>query len=167
MSAPSFLMVMAMLAIVLGAMGVAMRVLRRYAMTNASRKGSVKMEIIQRLSLGQRQGLAVVRIGTRVLAVSMGEGGVHQVAELSDADLASTDAAKATGSAPIHALADGIRKLVLIRGNGEATAKYTAGGVLDGAAASRSSKDGKRISYVAPMEDFQAVLSMAMAGGTK
>jgi flagellar biogenesis protein FliO len=168
-SAPSFLMVMAMLAIVLGAMGVAMRVLRRYAMTNASRKGSVKMEIIQRLSLGQRQGLAVVRIGTRVLAVSMGEGGVHQVAELSDADLASTtDAAKATGSAPIHALADGIRKLVLIRGNGEATAKYTAGGVLDGAAASRSgSKDGKRISYVAPMEDFQAVLSMAMAGGTK
>jgi flagellar biogenesis protein FliO len=161
-------MVMAMLAIVLGAMGVAMRVLRRYAMTNASRKGSVKMEIIQRLSLGQRQGLAVVRIGTRVLAVSMGEGGVHQVAELSDADLASTDAAKATGSAPIHALADGIRKLVLIRGNGEATAKYTAGGVLDGAAASRSgSKDGKRISYVAPMEDFQAVLSMAMAGGTK
>jgi flagellar biogenesis protein FliO len=169
-SAPSFLMVMAMLAIVLGAMGVAMRVLRRYAMTNASKKGSVKMEIIQRLSLGQRQGLAVVRIGTRVLAVSMGEGGVHQVAELGDADLASTaDAAKATGSAPIHALADGIRKLVLIRGNGDTTAKYTAGGVvLDGVAASRDGgKDGKRISYVAPMEDFQAVLSMAMAGGTK
>jgi len=169
-SAPSFLMVMAMLAIVLGAMGVAMRLLRRYAVTNASKKGSVKMEIIQRLSLGQRQGLAVVRIGTRVLAVSMGEGGVHQVAELGEADLASTaDAARGAASAPIHAIADGIRKLVLIRGNGEATAKYTSGGtVLDGSAAGRSGKkDGKRISYVAPMEDFQAVLSMAMAGGTK
>lgn len=170
MSAPSFLMVMAMLAIVLGTMGVAMRLLRRYAMTNASKKGSVKMEIIQRLSLGQRQGLAVVRIGTRLLAVSMGDGGVHQVAELSEADLAATaDAGRAAGSAPIHALADGIRKLVLIRDNGEATAKYTSGGVvLDGSAASRNDrKDGKRISYVAPMEDFQAVLSMAMAGGTK
>ena len=170
MSAPSFLMVMAMLAIVLGAMGIAMRVLRRYAMTNASKKGSVKMEIIQRLSLGQRQGLAVVRIGARVLAVSMGEGGVHQVAELNESDLApASDAARTMGSAPIHAIADGIRKLVLIRGNGEATTKYTAGGmVLDGTAASRTGKkDGKRISYVAPMEDFQAVLSMAMAGGTK
>ena len=170
MSAPSFLMVMAMLAIVLGAMGIAMRVLRRYAMTNASKKGSVKMEIIQRLSLGQRQGLAVVRIGARVLAVSMGEGGVHQVAELNESDLApASDTAKAAGSAQIHAIADGIRKLVLIRGNGEATTKYTAGGVvLDGTSASRNGKkDGKRISYVAPMEDFQAVLSMAMAGGTK
>jgi len=169
-SAPSFLMVMAMLAIVLGAMGVAMRLLRRYAVTNASKKGSVKMEIIQRLSLGQRQGLAVVRIGTRVLAVSMGEGGVHQVAELADADLASAaDATKASGSAPIHALADGIRKLVLIRGNGEEAAKYSSGNAaLDGSPAGRNvRKDGKRISYVAPMEDFQAVLSMAMAGGTK
>lgn len=170
MSAPSFLMVMAMLALVLGAMGVAMRVLRRYAMTNASKKGSVKMEIIQRLTLGQRQGLAVVRIGTRVLAVSMGDGGVHQVAELSEADLASPpDASKTTASAPIHAIADGIRKLVLIRGNGDAEAKHATGVASAGATTTERGvkKDGKRISYVAPMEDFQAVLSMAMAGGNK
>jgi flagellar biogenesis protein FliO len=161
-NATSFLMVMAMLALVLGAMGVVLRVLRRYAVTNASAKGRVKMEVIQRLSLGQRQGIAVVRIGARVLAVSMGDGGINQIAELSESDLTvATDAAHATGSAPIHAIADGIRKLVLIRGNG-------ADGVGNGAAkADAVVKNAKRISYVAPMEDFQAVLSMAMAGGAR
>ncbi len=163
MSATSFLMVMAMLAIVLGAMGVAMRVLRRYAMNNASAKGSIKMEIIQRLSLGQRQGIAVVRVGTRVLAVSMGDGGVHQVAELSEDDVAfSHDAAKGLGSAPIHAIADGIRKLALVRGNG-APAHTQASGTATG----RDGKQGaRRIPYVAPIEDFQTVLNMTLRGAT-
>lgn len=160
MSAPSFLMVMAMLAIVLGAMGIALRILRRYAMTSASTKGSVKMEIIQRLTLGQRQGLAVVRIGTRILAVSMGDGGVHHVAELSEADVACAAAGATTlGSAPMHAIADGIRKLVLVRGSNDAKDATGAGTPARGA-----KKNAKRISYVAPIEDFQAVLSMAMAG---
>ncbi|MEO7218652.1 MAG: flagellar biosynthetic protein FliO [Gemmatimonadaceae bacterium] len=160
MSAPSFLMVMAMLAVVLGAMGIALRVLRRYTLAGASRKDGVKMEVIQRLTLGQRQGIAVVRIGSRVLAVSMGDGGVHQVADLTETDIASsaTNAAPAPGSAPMHAIADGIRKLALIR-NTEPP---------DEPAAARSAKkNGKRISYVAPIEDFQAVLSMAMAGGAR
>lgn len=159
MSAPSFLMVMASLALVLGAMGVAMRLLRRYAMANSSAKGNVKMEIIQRLSLGQRQGIAVVRIGTRTLAVSMGDGGVHQVAELSEDDLAFASAPKkAFEAAPIHALADGIRKLALIRGNGGTERIRVA------PAAGESKHDVRRIPYVAPIEDFQAVLSMALGG---
>ena len=159
MSAPSFLMVMASLALVLGAMGIAMRLLRRYAMANSSAKGIVKMEIIQRLSLGQRQGIAVVRIGTRTLAVSMGDGGVHQVAELSEDDLAfATETRKAFEPVPIHAIANGIRKFALIRGNSgpkrSAATKRTA-----------ESKQGvKRIPYVAPIEDFQTVLSMALGG---
>jgi flagellar biogenesis protein FliO len=159
-SAPSFLMVMAMLAIVLGAMGIALRVLRRYALAGASRKDGVKMEVIQRLTLGQRQGIAIVRIGSRVLAVSMGDGGVHQVADLSETDIGSA-AHAAAGSAPRHPIADGIRKLALIRGNGgkEApVAQPTARG---------AKKNASRISYVAPIEDFQAVLSMAMAGGVR
>lgn len=163
MTAPSFLMVMAMLAIVLGAMGIALRVLRRYAMTSASAKGSVKMEIIQRLTLGQRQGIAVVRIGTRVLAVSMGDGGVHQVAELTDADVASSaEGAAASGSAPIHAIADGFRKLVLVRGNAA-----TKGSLDAERPTLEATKNGQRISYVAPIEDFQAILSMAMGAGVQ
>lgn len=160
MSAPSFLMVMAMLAVVLGAMGIALRVLRRYTLAGASRKDGVKMEVIQRLTLGQRQGIAVVRIGSRVLAVSMGDGGVHQVADLTETDIASgaVNATVAPGSAPMHAIADGIRKLALIR-NTEPSEEL--------AAARSAKKNGKRISYVAPIEDFQAVLSMAMAGGAR
>ena len=162
MSAPSFLMVMAMLALVLGAMGIAMRVLRRYAMANASAKGAVKMEIIQRLSLGQRQGLAVVRIGSRVLAVSMGDGGVRQVAELTEADLAiSSHGARGVSNAPMHAIADGLRKLVLIRGSAES--KKINGTIS--AITSGGNTGEKRIPYVAPMEDFQTVLNMALAGG--
>lgn len=162
MSAPSFLMVMAMLAVVLGVMGIALRVLRRYAMAGASRKAGVKMEIIQRLTLGQRQGIAVVRIGSRILAVSMGDGGVHQVADLTETDIASTmEEASAASSAPMHAIADGIRKLALIRSS-EATEHADKPAVARGA-----KKDSKRVSYVAPIEDFQAVLSMAMAGGAR
>ncbi|MEO7103722.1 MAG: flagellar biosynthetic protein FliO [Gemmatimonadaceae bacterium] len=161
MTATSFLMVMAMLAIVLGAMGVALRILRRYSMAGAAGKGSVKMEIIQRLTLGQRQGLAVVRIGTRVLAVSMGDGGVHQVAELTEADISTV--ASATGvldAAPVHALANGIRRLALVGSKSEQKQ------IIDAGTSARGTKKGtKRISYVAPLEDFQAVLSMAMAGG--
>jgi flagellar biogenesis protein FliO len=156
-SASQFLMIMAMLALVLGVMGITMRILRRYTMAKTSAKGSVKMEIIQRISLGQRQGLAVVRIGTHLLAVSMGDGGVHQVAELSDNDLVGGSADAKASVAPIHAFADGIRKLALVRGN--------AGSKSDPAQATRNGKNAPRISYVAPMEDFQAVLSMAMAGG--
>ena len=153
-------MVMAMLALVLGAMGIVMRMLRKYAMANASGKSRVKMEIIQRLSLGQRQGVAVVRIGGRILAVSMGDGGVHQIAELTEADLAQPEEAKGTASVQIHAIADGIRKLGLIRGNADAKPAAVSEKRANG-------NDARRVSYVAPMEDFQAVLSMAMAGGTR
>jgi flagellar biogenesis protein FliO len=161
MTATSFLMVMAMLALVLGAMGIALRVLRRYAVTNASASGGVQMQVIQRLSLGQRQGLAVVRIGTRVLAVSMGDGGVHQVAELIEDDLASAGGASgAVSPAPIQAIAKSIRKLALVRGNDDD--RDASAGTLQ-----RSRSEVQRIPYVAPLEDFQTVLSMALGGGAQ
>jgi flagellar biogenesis protein FliO len=161
MTATSFLMVMAMLALVLGAMGIALRVLRRYAVTNASASGGVQMQVIQRLSLGQRQGLAVVRIGTRVLAVSMGDGGVHQVAELVDDDLASAGGAPgAAGTASIQAIAKSIRKLVLVRGDDDDRD-------VSAAMLQRSKSEVQRIPYVAPLEDFQTVLSMALGGGAQ
>lgn len=150
MSATSFLTVMLMLAIVLGAMGVALRVLRKYAVGGASANGAVKMEILQRLALGQRQGIAVVRIGQRLLAVSMGDGGVHPVAELDENDLAAVNG-DATGAAAATTakIAGGLRKLALLQG-GKSEPEPT-----------------ERISYIAPIEDFQAVLSMAMGGGTR
>jgi flagellar biosynthetic protein FliP len=41
------------------------------------------MTVIDRTSLGPRQGLAAVRIGERVVVVSIGDGGVHHVTDLS------------------------------------------------------------------------------------
>lgn len=151
MNATSFLTVMFALAVVLGAMGVALKFLRRYAMGGSVAGSTVKMEVIQRLTLGQRQGLAVVRIGSRVIAVSMGDGGVHAVAELDENDLAVAPSVGAETAAAAKGIADGLRKLALLRG--DAPAKVTAAPA--------------RIDYVAPMEDFEAVLSMAMGGSAR
>lgn len=148
MSATSFLTVMVMLAVVLAAMAVALRVLRRYAVGNAATSGNLRMEVLQRLTLGQRQGIAVVRVGQKVLAVSMGDGGIHPIAELDESDLAP---AADGGAAVIPAgITNGLRKLALLK---------------SGAREERT--EVTRISYVAPMEDFEAVLSMAMGGGTR
>lgn len=148
MSATSFLTVMFALAIVLGAMGVALRFLRRYTMAGSVAGSALKMEVVQRLTLGQRQGLAVVRIGSRVFAVSMGDGGVHTVAELDESDLVATPEASSIAAAP-KKIADGLRKLALLRNDAPAEPA------------------SPRIDYVAPMEDFNAVLSMAMGGSAR
>lgn len=152
MSGTSFLTVMVMLAVVLAAMGVALRFLRRYTMGASGTEQGLRMEIVQRLTIGQRQGIAVVRIGSRLLAVSMGDGGVHPIAEIDESDLAvlgteTTPAATAAVSALTSKLGK-LRKLALVRG---------------GAAEPTPA----RINYVAPMEDFEAVLSIAMGGGAR
>lgn len=152
MSGTSFVTVMVMLGVVLVAMGVALRFLRRYTMGVAGSGSALKMEVVQRLTLGQRQGIAVVRIGSRFLAVSMGDGGVHPIAEVDESDLtvlaeATTPAATAAVSALTSTLGK-LRALSLVRGN--ATEPAPA-----------------RINYVAPMEDFEAVLSIAMGGSAR
>jgi flagellar biosynthetic protein FliP len=42
------------------------------------------MEVVQRLALGPKQGIAVIRVGERVVAVSVGEGGVNRLFELEE-----------------------------------------------------------------------------------
>ena len=41
-----------------------------------------RQQVVHRLPLGPRQGLAIVRIGEQLVAVSVGEGGVRPVLEL-------------------------------------------------------------------------------------
>lgn len=131
------------LALVLGIMGIALKVLRRYTMGAASSKGTMQMEVVQRLSLGQRQGIAVVRIGTRLLAVSMGDGGIHPIAELNPSDLPATPAAEPT------------RDVLNLRAMTTSIMKSTR-------QVKEKTAQASRVSYVAPMEDFQAVLNMTM-----
>ena len=76
------------LAIVLGLLAITLRVVRRMAIGPATGRAQLNMEILRRIPLGPRQGIAVVRIGTQTVAVSVGDGGVRQLLVLEPEDLA-------------------------------------------------------------------------------
>jgi flagellar biosynthetic protein FliP len=76
------------LAIVLGLLAVTLRVVRRMAIGPATGRAQLRMEVLRRIPLGPRQGIAVVRIGTQTVAVSVGDGGIRQLLVLEPEDLA-------------------------------------------------------------------------------
>lgn len=175
MSAGSMMSVALTLAVVLGLMGVSLKLLRKYTLGGGARNGAVKMEVLQRVTLGQRQGIAVVRIGTRVLAVSMGDGGVHPVAEL---DAAEVTADAATGMTTVQSaakLADSLKSIIPAlptRKTATALDMTDVANVADVAVpvpamTTVKADEPQRISYIAPIEDFQAVLNMAMSGAAR
>jgi flagellar biosynthetic protein FliP len=106
-STGSLLGVVGTLALVLGLMALALRLLRRFAAHGSVKRGRLPLEVVQRVSLGPKQGIAVVRIGERVLAVSLGEGGVRPLAELGEAEraLLAAPARSESGSALVPAAA--------------------------------------------------------------
>lgn len=77
-----FLALGAVLALLVGAL----RVLKRYAPAAGAGRARLPLEVIQRASLGPKQGVAVVRVGSRVLVVGTGEGGLTALTELDGAD---------------------------------------------------------------------------------
>jgi flagellar biosynthesis protein FliP len=90
------------LALVLGLVGVAARLLQRFAGRIGSGRSGLPLEVVQRVALGPKQGVAIVRIGERAIAVSMGEGGVHTLLEL---DEEARRALEAPVQPAIHSLA--------------------------------------------------------------
>ena len=85
------------LALVLGLLLIALRYLKRFAPGAGAGNGKMQLEIVQRLSLSPKQGIAVVKFGDRLIAVSMGDGGVHPLVEL-DAPVAGATAPVLTPS---------------------------------------------------------------------
>jgi flagellar biosynthetic protein FliP len=81
--------------LVFALLGLSLRLLQRFGPGTVSGPGRVRMELVQRIALSPKQGIAVVRIGDRVLAVSTGEGGVRPLAELEEEELESAPAAPA------------------------------------------------------------------------
>src|SRR6185436_6401760 len=71
------------LGFVLALLGIALKLLRRFAPTSST-NSRLRMEVVQRLALGPKQGIAVVRIGRQVVAVSVGEGGVNRLFDLDE-----------------------------------------------------------------------------------
>jgi flagellar biosynthetic protein FliP len=88
------------LALVLGVLALAMRLLRRFSTLRIGGRSRLPFEVVQRIPLAPRQGLAVVRIGERALVVSVGDGGVRAVTELTDEERAALIA-----PAPAHSVA--------------------------------------------------------------
>jgi flagellar biosynthetic protein FliP len=78
--------ILAALAFVLGLIALAVWALTRVGAGAFTGRQRLPVEVVQRLPLGPKAGLAVVRVGEKVLVVSMGEGGVHAVCDLDEAD---------------------------------------------------------------------------------
>ena len=77
----SMMGVLLTLGFVLALLGVVLKLLRKFAPTSTT-GARLRMEIVQRLALGPKQGIAVIRVGDRHVAVSVGEGGIHRLFEL-------------------------------------------------------------------------------------
>ncbi len=108
MSFGSFLGVLGMLGLVLGLLLLTLRLLKKISPTIGGAGGRLPMEVVQRLPLGPRQGIAVVRVGGSVMAVSVGDGGVRHLADLTEADLATVPVA--TTSTPTVAFTTQLAK---------------------------------------------------------
>jgi flagellar biosynthetic protein FliP len=86
------------LGFVLALLGIALKLLRRFAPTSTT-NAKLRMEVVQRLALGPKQGIAVIRVGERLVAVSVGEGGINRLFELEEAEVAAAErSAVAVGS---------------------------------------------------------------------
>ncbi len=96
MTLGSSLSVLAALGFVLVLLGVALKFLRAFA-PGASSRGRMRMRVVQRLSLGPKQGIAVVQIGRRHIAVTVGDGGVNRLFQLEE-DEAAEFTAEVTGA---------------------------------------------------------------------
>ena len=77
------------LGFVLALLGIALKLLRRFAPTSTT-GARLRMEIVQRLALGPKQGIAVIRVGERLVAVSVGDGGIRRLFELDEAEVPAT-----------------------------------------------------------------------------
>ena len=83
------------LGFVLILLGLSLKLLQRLAPGSANGRVRIPMEVVQRLSIGPKQGVAVVRIGERYVAVSTGEGGMRRLLELGDEEAAAITASAA------------------------------------------------------------------------
>jgi flagellar biosynthetic protein FliP len=78
--------VLAALAFVLGLGALCLWGLKRWGAGSLAAKTRVPVEVVQRVPLGPRTGLTVVRVGEKVVALSVGENGVSTLFELDEHD---------------------------------------------------------------------------------
>ena len=77
MSAGGYIGMLATLAFVLGLVMLVARLAKKFLPNAVSATGSGAFAVVQRIPLGQRQGIAIVQRGDLLIGVSVGEGGVR------------------------------------------------------------------------------------------
>ena len=82
----SALGVFAGLAVTVGTLLIGLRTLRRVTDRMSHGKQKLPVRLIQRCPVGPRQAVGLLRVGERVLVVSMVEGGIHLLTELGEDD---------------------------------------------------------------------------------
>ena len=80
------LSVVAALAFVLGLGVLCIWALKKWGSGAIKGRQRLAVEVVQRVPLGPKTGLAVVRVGEKVMAISVGEGGIRTLFELDEAD---------------------------------------------------------------------------------
>ena len=75
------------LALTAGMLILVLHLMRRWSDRVAVSQRGVALELLQRISVGPRQGVALLRVGDRVLVVSMVENGIELLTELKGEDL--------------------------------------------------------------------------------
>ena len=96
------------LAAVLALLAVAIVVLKRFRSFSARSDSRVPLRLVKKVALGPKQGVGLLRVGDRILVISLGDGGTRLLAELEGADLAEaledTEAAAKPRRSPGRAL---------------------------------------------------------------
>lgn len=84
---PSMLGMFAALAVTVGLLVLVLHLVRRWSGTGGLRGDALPLEVLQRTSVGPRQGVALLRVGRRVFVVSVAEAGTRVLTELAGDDL--------------------------------------------------------------------------------
>ncbi|MDH5588462.1 MAG: flagellar type III secretion system pore protein FliP [Gemmatimonadota bacterium] len=103
---PAALGVFAALAFVLGLVVILAQVARRVAPRSGGSNQHTRIEVLSRVGLAPRQGLATVRVGGRTALVSYGDGGVRYLLDV-DLDEAGKAAEDDASAAPEATSVDG------------------------------------------------------------
>jgi flagellar biosynthetic protein FliP len=93
MTVGALLGVAAALGLIIALLGFAFRALGRLTRVGGQGGGRLPLEVVARVGITPRQGVAVLRVGERAVVVSVGEGGVHPILELSPEESARLQAA--------------------------------------------------------------------------
>jgi flagellar biosynthesis protein FliP len=76
------------LLITLGFLALALWLVRRWVPGARPMSGGIPLELLRRVSTGPKQGVGLLRVGERVLVVSLGDDGARLLTELGGTDLA-------------------------------------------------------------------------------